>query len=70
ETQHIDIIDLHSLLWYYLFANKKNNQKRRYEAQRKDTMVDGKTTTNFIPMFGIMLHYPIDRTGKALGKSV
>ena len=67
STQDIEITDLHTLLCYHLFANKITRE-RGYEAQGKDTMVDGEATTNFISMPGRMLHYPIDRTRKTLGQ--
>jgi hypothetical protein len=47
SIQYTEIIKLNSLSCYSLFANKITKEKQ-YEAQRKNTMVDGKTTTNFI----------------------
>ena len=43
-------------------------QEKQYEAQWKDTVVDGKTKTNFIFMTGRMLQHSIDRTRKTLGE--
>ena len=52
---------------YNLFAQQKN-QEKQYEAHRKDTMVNGKTTTNFVPLPGRVLCYPIDQTRKAFAE--
>ena len=48
QTQHTEITEFRSILYYCSFADGRNNQKKQYDAQRKDSMADGKTITNFI----------------------